>query len=247
MKITLLLIAILYLQFVCPARSQVLFDDFNAPTLNTSLWQVQTPLGDSQMSASGGNAIFFQRGTLTSQQELPTAFQIVGSFAFTGGDHDIFSVMFGTDGQLDPNYGQFANGTLALFAFRGGDDGDQTGQQNIYLTTGAGETINLGIASFLFQQNTFYDFKITYDGYNVQLFLEDLATPLLSGSTTYSAGQLLGIQNRGYVPWYPTYNNQVSLDYISVSAVPEPSINSLLVLGICFQLIRVLRSRQIVN
>jgi hypothetical protein len=107
------------------------------------------------------------------------------------------------------------------FNRRGGDDGDQTGINNLYLTGGYNSPT--AIANFTFLNDTYYDFKILDDGNSLTLYLVDLNNPILSVVTSERTGYQIGIENRGYVPWWPTYDNEAQLDYISVSTVPEPS------------------------
>lgn len=231
MNIKQALTIIAFLVIAQGSRGQTLLrDDFNDGTLDTNVWEVLTPLGDSQMTEVGGNAVFFQRGVLVSKQPIPTAVEVTGRLAFTGNTHDIFVLMLRSDGNLLPPHQQFYNGVYVQFAMRGGDDGDKSGQQNIYLNTGDGQAVNLGVADFLFQPGNYYDFKVVDDGYHVAIFLQDMTTPLLSGNTSYAPGDKLGMQNRGFVPWWPIYDNKTELDYIQI--VPEPTSIALIVFGL---------------
>jgi hypothetical protein len=213
------------------AQAAILSDDFNDGVLDTNLWDVLTPLSDSQMTEINGNADFFQRGVLISKQEFTGPYEIQGRFAFTGGSHDLFDIHLRTDGTMNPAYGNFTNNIYVGFHRRGGDDGDKTGLQNLTIVGGS---IGLPtvITDFTFAQNTFYDFRIVDSGDNIALYLVDLSNPILSVATSQSEGNKIGIENRGFVPWWPTYDNRVALDYINI--VPEPSSSALLLIPVSY-------------
>jgi hypothetical protein len=213
---------------LAPLRSfcdVVVFEDsFNGSVFDTSKWQVFAPLPDSSMTISSGNAVFFQRGILITQQNLPTSYIVTGRFAFTGGPYDQFHINLRTDGALMQDWWNFPNDVYVGFNRRYGDPGVE-GQNNVRLQA-YGETLG----SFTFINDIFYDFKIIDTGDSITLFLDDLTVPFLFANTTAGSGNKIGIQNRGYVPWFPTSDNQVKLDYITIS-VPEPYSLSLLLAG----------------
>jgi len=220
------LLALLVLPLTGNAWSQVLLSDsFNGASIDTSKWQVLAPLSDSSMTISNGNAVFFQRGILISQQNLPSSYIVQGRFAFTGGSYDQFQINLRTDGALMQDWWNFPNDVYVGFSRRGGDDGDKIGQNNIYL-----QAYGSTVGNFTFLNDIYYDFKIVDTGNTITLFLNDLETPFLATNTTAGSGNKIGIENRGFVPWWPTYDNQVKLDYITIS-IPEPSSLSLLALG----------------
>lgn len=197
----------------------ILSDHFNGNAVNTSIWTPSAPLSDSQMSVSGGTANFFQRGILVTNNPLPNAIDITGRFAFTGGSYDQFQINLRSDGVLlSPHY-NFQNNIYVGFNRRGGDDGNKTGLNNLTLAAGINTPGVLG--NFTFQDNVFYDFRILDTGTNISVFIGDLNSPLLSVNTTERTGNFLGIENRGYVPWFPTYDNAVKLDFIQINSVPD--------------------------
>lgn len=198
----------------------LLSDEFDG-TLNSTLWQVLAPQSDSRMSASNGNAVFFQNGVLIAKQDFPAAIEVRGRFGFFGGTYDSFHIALRTDGTLVPPYYPFQSGVGVQFNRRGGDDGDQTGQRNIYLTFGAGRPAV--ITNFTFAQNTYYDFRLVDDGDRLTLYLNNLSTPIASGQVSERGGNKVGMNNRGFVPWWPLYDNQVRLESISITT-PSPVI-----------------------
>ncbi len=200
------------------AQSTILSDDFN--TLNSSVWQILAPLSDSQMTASGGTAVFFQRGVLVTKQDLPVGIEIRGRFAFTGGTYDQFAIGLRSDGAIIAPYFPFHTPVGVQFSRRGGDDGDQTGQRNVYLTTGVGRPAV--IANFTFQIGTYYDFRIVDDGYLISVFLNNSTTAIVSGASVEREGYKVAFENRGFVPFFPLFDNQVRLDSLSILAAPAP-------------------------
>jgi hypothetical protein len=211
---------------VQPGNPLLLSDDFN--TLNTSVWQVLAPQSDSRMSASDGKAVFFQRGVLITKQDLPNAIEVRGRFGFFGGTYDQLSIALRSDGTMIPPYYPFQSGVGVQFSRRGGDDGDQTGQRNVALLLGTGRPSV--ITNFTFAQNTYYDFRVVDDGERLTLYLNNLTTPIASGQVTERGGNKIGMQNRGFVPWWPLFDNQVRLESISITTAPgavfAPAISS---------------------
>jgi len=209
------------------SQIQIINDDFNGTAINTSTWQVLAPMGDSSMTVLGGSAVFFQRGILISNENMPSSYEIEGRFAFTGGSHDCFQINLRTDGALMQDYFNFPNDVYVQFSRRGGDDGDQTGNHNVYI-----ESYGATYGNYTFNNDAYCDFKIVDTGNLITLYLNDLVTPFLSLNSTAGSGHKIGIENRGYVPWWPTFDNQVKLEFLKVTtSIPEPSSLSLLALG----------------
>lgn len=127
------------------------------------------------------------------------------------------------------------------FNRRGGDDGDQTGQRNVAIA--AGLNTNGVLGNFTFSTDVFYDFRIVDTGSNITLFLSDMTNPFLSVGTSERTGYKIGLENRGVVPWFPTYDNEVKLDYIRVSTVPDGGATVGL-FGMCFVGLAILRRKR---
>jgi hypothetical protein len=197
----------------------VLTDNFNGTAIDSTLWQASAPLSDSQIGVSGGNAIFTQRGILVSQAAMPNAIEIDGRFAFGGGIYDQFQITLRTDGLIDTPYYNFDNNIYVGFNRQGSDDGSKNGIENIGMAAGWSTPGKVG--NFLFQTDVYYDFRIVDTGSKITLYLDDLTNPFMSVDTTERTGNLIGLENRGVVPWFPTFDNQVKLDYITVSTVPD--------------------------
>ena len=209
----------------------VLIDNFSGSAINNALWRAYAPLGDSQMTEAGGNAVFTQRGILVTQADMPDAIEITGRFAFGAGTYDQFQINLRSDGIIDTPYYNFHNNIYVGFNRRGGDDGNQTGQHNVAIAAGL-STAGV-LRDFTFATDVFYDFRIVDTGTKISLYLSDLTNPFLSVDTTERTGNLIGLENRGYVPWFPTTGNEVRLDYIRVRGVPETA-PTLALLGVSF-------------
>lgn len=204
-------------------QSTLISDDFNG-SLNTSTWQVLAPLSDSQMTSSGGTAVFLQRGVLVTKADLPAGIEIRGRFAFVGGTYDQFQISLRSDGVLVPPYYPFQNNVYVGLNMRGGDDGNQSGQRNIYLAVGSSPVV---ITNFAFVKDVYYDFRIVDDGSRISLYLANATTPIASAVTSDRSGYKIGLENRGYVPFFPLFDNQVKLDSFSVSSLsPAPTITT---------------------
>jgi len=177
----------------------VTFDDFNDSSINTSLWNVSLPNSSSQVSEAGGNAVLVARGGLNTVASYSDSVDISGRFQFAGSlDH--FRVVFRSD--LSFNSPTFEkSGMIVVF--------DQDGQVQI----GESEISTLALGTF--NPNGWVDFRITDDGNNVKLFVNDLTTPLLTADSTYRTGDRVGFYNREF-PF-----NTVDVDYLRVASVPD--------------------------
>lgn len=199
------------------AASIVLSDQFNDTTIDNGLWNALAPLSDSQIYESGGTANFFQRGVLITQNDLPDAIQIDARFAFVGAENDQLSIATRFNGTLIPPYYPWNSSIGITLSRKGGDDHSTMGVNNVYLSGG-----DFALTSFLFLTNVFYDLRIVDTGTHLSLYINDLVTPLLETDTALRTGNRLGLMNRGTVPWFPTYNNALKLDYITVTDLSEP-------------------------
>jgi hypothetical protein len=208
-------------------HAQLLHDDFNGTSIDTSLWQVSTPFANSSMTESGGNAVFENRGRLLSVASLPTSLDITGRFEFTGNVHDQFQVVLRTNGATTNPSAEFDNGIHFKFAIES-DTGDTSNQVYISDLSYPNPEVVLATGTFSLSLNTFYNFRITDNGTNLALYINDLAHPFLTATDSNSYGSQLGLYNRegnGSI----SAGSITQLDFINV--VPEPSSLSLLVLG----------------
>jgi hypothetical protein len=163
------------------AHGQLLHDDFNGNSIDTSLWHVITPFPNSSMTESGGNAVFENRGTLLSVTSLPTSVDITGRFEFTGNIHDQFSVVLRTNGVDTNPFGALDNGIYFLLAIES-DTGDTANQIHIQDANYPNPGVTLATGTFPMTLHTFYTFRVTDDGTNLPLYINDLTHPLLTAT-----------------------------------------------------------------
>jgi hypothetical protein len=170
------------------------------------------------MTESGGNAVFENRGRLLSAASLPTSLDITERFEFTGNIHDQFQVVLRTNGLTTNPSGEFDNGIHFKFAIES-DTGSTVNQVYISDTSYPHETF-LALGTFPLSLNTFYNFRITDDGTNLALYINDFVNPFLTATDSNSYGSQLGLYNRegnGAI----SAGSVTQLDFITV--VPEPS------------------------
>jgi hypothetical protein len=177
------------------APAQLLHDQFNGTSIDTSRWHVITPFPNSSMTESGGNAVFENRGTLLSVASLPTGVDITGRFKFTGNIHDQFQVVLRTNGATTNPSAEFDNGIHFKFAIES-DTGSTANQVYISDTSYPNPEVVLAVGTFPMTLNTFYAFRITDDGTNLALYINDLVHPFLIATDSNSYGSQLGLYNR---------------------------------------------------
>lgn len=181
--------------FAGSVHAQLLSDNFNGTSIDTSLWQVSTPFPNSSMTESGGNGVFENRGRLLSVASLPTSIDVTGSFEFTANIHDQFEVILRTNGVSTNPAGSLDNGIYFDFAIQS-DTGDTANQIHIRDASYPNGIVELATGTFPMTLNTFYSFRITDDGTNLALYINDLAHPLLIAADSNSYGSQLGLNNR---------------------------------------------------
>jgi hypothetical protein len=232
MKTKLFSFLALCLLLSCKAQAQILYDDFNGSSINTSLWQTSTPFSDSSITESGGSAVFQNRGRIITINALPTVLDITGSFEFTGNIHDSFYVMTRTDGISTQPWGGFDHGIG--FGFEIQNDLGQTAN-NIWITDNdySVSSADLTRGTYSLSLNTLYNFRITDNGNNLALYIGDLTTPLLTASDSSVYGNQVALNNREGTGGGSSISagSMVKLDYLNIQAVPEPSTAWLALVG----------------
>jgi len=221
------------------AGQTLLYDDFNGSTINPSLWQASTPFSDSSITENGGSAVFQNRGRLLTTASFPAALDITGRFEFAGSIHDVFRIVTRTDGITSNPWAEFDHGIGFSFSIE--NDSNQTAGNVFIVTHGwPGVSTELARGTFPMALNTFYDFRITDDGNNVALYVNDLVNPLLTASDSSVYGNAIGLSNReggGGGSWISD-GSVTELDWINVSEIPEPSGALLMVSGLGLLLVR---------
>lgn len=210
----------------CSAHAQILQDDFNGSAINTSLWNTSTPFSDSSIMESGGYAVFQNRGRLSTVPPIPLVLDITGSFAFVGNIHDSFQIDTRTDGTSVDQYGGF--NSCVQFGFTIQNDLGQTTSNIAIAVNISGDTnyVQVGRGTYALALDTFYNFRITDDGTNVALYIGNLTTPLLTGSTSLLTGDgnnSVGMCNREGTGGGSSISAGSIVDLDQITIVPEPS------------------------
>jgi len=225
LKIILILILIKGATFNTFADS--LLDQFDGPLINSSDWNISfTSYGNSAVEQNAGLLTIKNGAFLTAKNPFgnPT---ISGKFSFTGWEYDRFQVIFRSDGIQ--NDSQFPlNGVGVQFTPSSNPD---FGSSKTVQFFNYNNFTTLASASPTISMNTFYEFKITDNGSNISVFLENMVVPLFSYSTSSTYGDMVQIRNREQAAgsWPPPYF--LNLDYVSIQGVPEPSSLSLIIAG----------------
>ena len=219
--------------------SQSIIDTFSgsgAP--DSSKWSYANPYADSNVYQSGGYLNLLNRGTLFSKNEFGSYIEISGSMKFTGSNKDNIRMFLRTDKYMTPSNASsqlthgiqigfapgYGAGISEFYGFPAGSDkpSDPDGWEPLAGTTGPG----------YFSMNVEETFKVTDDGYTINLFLRDMNTPVATATSTLSYGGFFAIQNRegGLGGSWESNGSNVAIN--SLNIVPEPSALSLLAVGL---------------
>ena len=200
-------------------QAQNLSDNFNGTTVDTNLWTVILPFGQSQISESGGYLTTTGRGTLATVSGFDSPIIISGKVTMNS-QFEHFDTMLRTDLSVFPPLAQYheLNGIGVIFSA----DGNQISIQQF--TPGEQNPILLGLGSFSFTVGQAYDFTITDDKNIITLSID--GNQLLSGASTFASGNLIAFESREFG------GTSSSLDFVSIQSVPEPSSFALAGLGI---------------
>jgi hypothetical protein len=206
----------------------VVFDDFSGGSINSSLWNTMTTGPDSSISTSSGNAIFRNRGRLTTVDTFQGS-EINGRLRFTDSPSDLFKTILRTDGTFQNNqYQETANGIMIEITSSSNWDSDASRNVRI-IDVVNGNQVQGGL---VLSMNTFYDFRIVDSGSSVSAYVGNLSQPLITLNTSATYGEKISFYNREEIG---SINHVTHVDYISI--VPEPTsltltaVASLLFLG----------------
>lgn len=196
----------------------LLSDSFSGSSLNASNWTARTPFSDSSVTVSGGVVSLANGAGFISNATYTTPIRIDFSFAFTGGNYDSFRVYDRAD-QFNGNGYGLTHGVGVSFRVQE-DTGNLSG--NIALEA-YGVTLSTGTMSLT--ANTYYTFSLVDDGTNLSFYVNGSATPFLTGSSTDHFGNKVGTFNREGAGNGSSISagSVSSLDYLTVTAVPEPA------------------------
>ena len=239
MKNCLPIILFSLLAFQEKASCQIIVDTFDGSgDPDTTKWTFTNPYPDSGVYQSGGNLNLLNRGTLFSKSEFGSYIEVSGSMKFTGSDKDNIRLFLRTDKYMTPSNASsqlthgiqigfapgYGAGISEFFGFPAGSDKptDPDGWEPLASTTGSG----------YFGMNIEETFKVTDDGFTINLYLRDMATPVATATSTLRYGGYFAIQNRegGLGGSWESNGSNVAIN--SLSIVPEPSALSLLAVGL---------------
>ena len=189
--------------------SAQLSDDFNDGVLDANKWVVETIWYNSEMYETGGEAVFVNRGDITSKAELPSAVIVEGRVRLSGSDHDLFNIRLRSGATVTESQ----NCVIVQFAIRDNDFGP-LGVDNIAIYGSAGG--GMVKASYPFVMNTYYNFKVVDNLTNVTVFIGNTNVPVVSLSITNRSGFHIGFNNREGVGSI-SRGSIARLDYISAT------------------------------
>lgn len=215
MKISWIWTLVLCGVFSSALNAQTITDTFSGTTLNSSNWVA---------SAFTGGSVTVNDGlTLTARGRITSAFGFTGPLTITGtvsfpDTNEYLSIMFRFSGTYDePTYGSASDGIGVLIGPALNGVKFHVGDNN-----GGYQPIHVG---FSYSINTPYNFKITDDGLNVTLYMNDMTTPLFTTTSAISSGNLVGFYSRENIGL-----SQISA--IQVTTVPEPATWGVMIVGL---------------
>jgi hypothetical protein len=205
-------------------QTTLLSDNFPGTSLNTSNWIARTPVPGASVTVDNG-LILADGGDAVTQSGFPETIRIAMSFEFTGTQYDSFALVTRTDGTLVPGSVQFASGIVARFRMMS-DPTDPTGRTDnvdLYVEDSPNSPVQLGIGTFAMTQDQTYNIELLENDSTISLFINDLSTPFLTGETTSSYGDLIGLNNREGAAAGSSISegSQVTVESFSVSTVPD--------------------------
>lgn len=183
-------------------------DDFSDNTLNTSIWSTITRASGSSVSLNNGYLSLSSRGTVITKSSFSSA-DIVGKFRFTGSGSDRFVVWTRTSGNSTNPYSDLDDGIVFRFQQDTGTVGIDAWNYSIGNTP-------LAETSATLPNDEWLDFRVTDDGINVELYLNNLDTPILTATSTLSTGEKIAMNNA-------LFDVTTQIDFISVESISNPS------------------------
>lgn len=163
------------------ASAAELLDEFVPDAIDRNNWTVSLPISRSAVVAANGRAVLIARGGLKPNEVFEAPLEIRGRFRFSG-SRDQFRIGFRSDLEVFPP----AEPTGVFVGFRQDDNTVGIAEAGVRF---------VGNRKFTFQLNVDYDFRITDDGNRIEVFIGDLAVPVVAAATAYRTGNRLIIYN----------------------------------------------------
>jgi len=207
----------------------VVFEDsFNAPTLDSSKWDVRLPFGDSFVSQSGGKANLFARGTIVTKTSFTAPYTLTGSFVnLNNTAHSAYSVFLinlrSSGNYVGDIYGNIDGLQVTMWARASAPGGD-----GLYF--GISNGINFLGRTWWPTTGQEHFFSISDNGASVSLDIDGVR--MFDYATSASWGNKIGFASRETLGGAggSDYTGDVDLMSVQVS-VPEPSTASLFLMG----------------
>lgn len=204
------------------ANAQSLYDDFDGTSVNTSLWNVVLPFGQSQISESGGVLTTTGRGILATTAGFSAPYTITGAVMFNNPlEHFQFALRSDLTYDTVSGLSQYDE----LDGVHVGFSVDSGGHVGIQLFDSSNPNPPGGaLASYSFVVGQQYNFVITDTGSSIDLSIN--GTDIISADTTFGTGNRIAFYSREFG------STSSSLDFVSIQPVPEPSSFTLFGFGI---------------
>lgn len=210
------------LLFASVGKSELLLvDTFSGSTIDSAKWDQVIPFGNSSISVQDGYLKSVNRGTVVTKQSFQTPYVLTGTFRGLN-DWDLSAIILRTDGQITSGD---TNGGLNGLAI-----GFHTPPS---IWSGGGLNITRsGIGLFYtfplsFSPNQDYDFQITDYGTSISVNIN--GQDLFALNTDFSSGSKIAFLSREPQGAQQTESR---LMQVQVTSVPEPSVLSLLAVGL---------------
>jgi len=195
-----------------------LSEQFTGSSLNVSNWSQTTPFSDSSVTVSGGSVSVANGGGIISTTGFASPIEVTFRFAFTGSAYDSFRLATRVDNFFPAGY-SIPHGIAVSFRLQ-----EDTGNlaNNITIEQN-GSTLVTG--TYALSANTFYTVRLVDNGNSMSLFWGSDATAFITGATSSTFGNKIAIYNREGAGNGSSISagSITSVDFITVSAIPEPS------------------------
>ena len=213
-------------------QAQGFIDDFNGASVNTNLWQVVLPAGDSSVTEGGGNVSLQNAGRLVTQSGFSTPYSIYGVFLMSANPFSNFKVMLRTDGVSNTNYPHTTVLGIEVQSNIEDDNGTLSNNLKIYSQMGSAG-VELGVTSANLTLDAWHTFLITDDGSNISLFYDGSSTASLAVQSSDGVGNKIAFLTRegAGVGSSISANGITKIDSLQISPVPEPSSLAILAVG----------------
>lgn len=206
-------------------------DFFNGAALNTADWSASTPFSDSLVGVSGGNLILNNRGRVLTDAGFNQPIDMLMGFQITGSQFDSFKIFLRTDGVSTNGSAEFDNGIFASFRLKS-DTGQTSGNVTLSHQNHPASLGPLATGTYAMSLNESLLIRLTDDGTNVKLYINDLNNPFLIAANTATFGNQIGFYNRegAGAGSYISAGSQVKVDFVSITSnVPDAGSSVLLV------------------